>query len=80
MTDDTVAVNETVDNLADNLLVGEANDQTVLGRLVLVLGLAYQTLALTVIRLAFTATTEFDLVAAVIRLGANVLDKDLFIY
>jgi hypothetical protein len=33
-----------VDNLADDVLVGEANDEAVLGRIVLVLGLGDQPL------------------------------------
>jgi hypothetical protein len=36
----TIAIDQSVGNLANNLLVGETNDKAVLGRLVLVLGLA----------------------------------------
>ena len=77
MADDAVTVHETVDNLADNLFVGEANDQTVLGGLVLVLGLADQALALAVVRLSFATTTELDLVAAVVALAFEYFDKRL---
>jgi hypothetical protein len=72
---DTVTIDERVGNLADNLTVGETNDETVLGRLVLVLGLAAETLALTVVGTSLAATTELDLVALVVRLGLLDLNE-----
>ena len=47
--------------MADNLGVGETNDKTVLGGLVLVLVLGAKTLTLTVIGLSLASTTELDL-------------------
>lgn len=42
--EDLVAANLGVDNLGDDVLVGEADDEAVLGRIVLVLGLGDQPL------------------------------------
>jgi len=64
-----VAVDERVGDLADDLGVGEADDQAVLGALVLVLGLGNEALALTVVRAALAAAAELDLVPAEVRLG-----------
>mmetsp|Transcript_5530 Transcript_5530/g.8917 ORF Transcript_5530/g.8917 Transcript_5530/m.8917 type:complete len:301 (+) Transcript_5530:77-979(+) len=64
---DAISINETVGNLADDLTVGETHDETVLGRLVLILCLAAETLALTVVGLTLTATTVLDLVPLVVR-------------
>jgi len=72
-----VTVDETVNNLADDLLVGETDDKTVLGRLVLVLGLAAKTLSLTVVGLSGATTTELDLEPGEIRLVLLDLDKRL---
>ena len=51
-------------DLADDVAVGEAHDQAVFGRVVLVLGLGDQTLAGVVVGLAGSAALVFDLVAA----------------
>mmetsp|Transcript_22629 Transcript_22629/g.54655 ORF Transcript_22629/g.54655 Transcript_22629/m.54655 type:complete len:207 (-) Transcript_22629:38-658(-) len=67
--EDAIAIDEGVRDLADDLTVREAHDEAVLGGLVLVLGLAAQALALTVVGLTLTATPVFDLVALVVRFG-----------
>jgi hypothetical protein len=77
LTQDAITVDQTVHNLTDHLTIGEADDQTVLGRLVLVLVLTDETLALTVVRLALAATTELDLVARIVRLVLLAFDKRL---
>jgi hypothetical protein len=59
------------------LLVGESDDQTVLGRLVFVLVLANKSLALTVIRFSFAATSELDLISREVRFGFGGLDERL---
>jgi hypothetical protein len=70
-----VTIDKRVSNLAYELGVGETNDKTVLGRLVLVLVLAYETLTLTVIGLSFSATTELDLVSRKVSLVLLDLDE-----
>jgi hypothetical protein len=70
-----VTIDKRVSNLAYELGVGETNDKTVLGRLVLVLVLAYETLTLTVIGLSFSATTKLDLVSRKVRLVLLDLDE-----
>mmetsp|Transcript_4389 Transcript_4389/g.9415 ORF Transcript_4389/g.9415 Transcript_4389/m.9415 type:complete len:259 (+) Transcript_4389:231-1007(+) len=75
LAEDAITIDERVHNLADHLTIGETNDQTVLGRLVLVLGLADQAFSLTVVRLTFTATTELDLVSRVVRFVGSGFDK-----
>jgi len=59
------------------LSVGETNHETVLGRLVLVLVLADEALALTVVGLSFAATAKLDLVTREVRLVLFELDKRL---
>jgi len=51
--------------LHDNITVGEANDETVLGRIVLVLGLGDEALASIVIGLSNTTALVLGLVATV---------------
>jgi len=51
------------DDLADDVAVGEANDQAVLGGVVLVLGLGDQALAGVVVGLSRSSTAVLDLVA-----------------
>lgn len=51
------------DDLADDVAVGEANDQAVLGGVVLVLGLGDQALASVVVGLSRSSTAVLDLVA-----------------
>ena len=53
--EDLVATNLGVHNLGDDVLVGEADDQAVLGRIVLVLGLGDQPLARIVVGLDMSA-------------------------
>jgi hypothetical protein len=74
---DTVSVNERVSNLTDNVSVGETNNKTVLGRLVLVLSLAAETFALTVVGTSLTATTELNLVAAEVGFALLNLGESL---
>ena len=72
---DAVAVDEGVGDLADHLRVGEADDQTVLGALVLVLGLGDEALALPVVRAALAAAAELHLVPAEVALRLLELDE-----
>ena len=71
---DTVTIDERVSNLANDLTVGETDDETVFGRLVLVLGLAAETLTLTVVGTSLAATTELNLEALVVRLGLDLYE------
>ena len=59
-----VAGNLGGDDLANDILVGKANNQTVLWRIVLVLGLGDEALAGIVVGLACSTTLVFGLVAA----------------
>jgi hypothetical protein len=63
------------DNLHDDISVGTAKDHAVLGALVLVLILDDKTLAGIVVRDAFAATTELDLIPLEISLVLNNLDE-----
>lgn len=54
------------DNLANNIFVGEANNEAVLGSVVFVLGLSDETLAGVVVSLSCTTTLVLGLVAAVL--------------
>jgi len=60
--EDLVTANLRVDDLADDVLVGETDDETVLGRIVLVLGLGDQPLAGIVVGLSLPAALVLDLV------------------
>ena len=51
-------------DLADDIFVGEADDEAVLGSIVFVLGLGDKTLAGVVVRLACTTTLVLGLIAA----------------
>ena len=53
------------DNLADNILVGKADNEAVFGGIVFVLGLGDEALAGIVVRLACPTTLVFGLIAAV---------------
>jgi hypothetical protein len=64
--EDLVARDLRGDDLADDVLVGEADDEAVLGRIVLVLGLGDEALAGVVVGLALLAALVLGLVAAVI--------------
>lgn len=61
--EDLVTANLRADDLGNNVAVGEADDESVLGRIVLVLGLGDQALAGIVIGLALSAALVLDLVA-----------------
>lgn len=63
--EDLVTRDLRVDDLSDDVAVGEANNQTVLGRIVLVLGLGDEALTGVVVGLTLTATAVLGLVAAV---------------
>jgi len=63
------------ENLADNILVGDADDETVLGGLVLVLVLDDQPLTGMVVGLVLATSLELDLVALEVSLVLNNLDE-----
>lgn len=63
--EDLVTGDLRVDDLGDDVAVGEADDQAVLGGVVLVLGLGDQALTGIVVGLTLTATTVLGLVAAI---------------
>ena len=79
MAQDAVTIDKRVGDLADDLGVGETNDKTVLGGLVLVLVLSTKSLALTVVGLSLTSTSELDLVSGKIRLALSNFDERLFL-
>lgn len=62
---DLVASDLSGDDLGDDVTVGEADDETVLGRVVLVLGLGDQALTGIVVGLTLTTTLELGLEAAI---------------
>ena len=62
--EDLVTIEVGGDDLGDDVAVGEADNQAVLGRVVLVLGLRDEALAGVVVSLPLTATLELGLVAA----------------
>lgn len=59
------------DDLADNVFIGEANNEAILGSVIFVLGLSNETLAGVVVSFSFTTTLVLGLVAAVLLLVAN---------
>lgn len=65
---DVITVDARVDDLADDVAVGETDNKTVLGRVVLVLVLSDELATLTVVSLALTTTTEGGLVALEVSL------------
>lgn len=65
-TKDLVARDLGGDNLADDIFVGEADNETVLGSVVFVLGLSDETLAGVVVGLSCSTTLVFGLVAAML--------------
>lgn len=64
--EDLVAGNLGGDDLADNIFVGEANNEAILGSVVFILGLSDETLAGVVIGLSCTTTLVLCLVTAVL--------------
>jgi hypothetical protein len=65
-TEDLVSANLRADDLGDDVAVGEADDETVLGRIVLVLGLGDQALAGIVVGFSLPAALVLDLEAPII--------------
>lgn len=57
------------DNLADDVFVGKADDKTVLGGVVFILGLGNETLASVVVSLSCSTTLVLGLVAAGLSLA-----------
>ena len=62
--EDLVAANLGGDDLGDDIAVGEADNESVLGSVVLVLGLGDQALAGIVVGFTLSATLVLDLVAS----------------
>lgn len=74
---DHITLDLGVDELADNVGVGDTNDETVLGGVVLVLVLDDQALAGVVVSLTLTATTVLNLETLEVGGILNELDKSL---
>jgi hypothetical protein len=74
---DAVTINKTIDHLTNHLLIREPNDKTILGSLVLVLGLDDELAALAVIRFALATTTKLDLETTKVRLTLGTADESL---
>ena len=70
-----VALKTSVDNLHDDLLVGEANNEAVLRGVVLVLGLGDEALAGVVVGLALAPSSELRLVALEVGFGFCEFDE-----
>jgi len=68
-----------IDDLADDVLVGETDNESVLGRVVLVLGLNNQTLAGVVVGLTLSSSSVLDLEALEVGLVLLLLDERLCI-
>lgn len=66
--EDKIANQARVDDLANDIAVGDAHNKTVLGGIVLVLVLLDQAAASAVVRQALAAATELDLVALEVSL------------
>lgn len=64
--EDLVAGDLGGDDLADNVLVGEANNEAIFGSVVLVLRLSDETLAGVIVGLSCTTTLVLGLVAAIL--------------
>ena len=62
--EDLVARDLGGDDLTDNILIGEADNEAILGSVVLVLGLGDETLSGVVVGLPFSTTLVLGLVAA----------------
>jgi len=73
---DVITIDAREDDLADAVAVGETNDKTVLGGVVLVLVLDHKTETLVIISLALTATTVLGLEALEVSLVLkNLLER-----
>jgi len=76
---DVITIDARVDDLADAVAVGETDNKTVLGRVVLVLVLDHKTKTLTVISLTLTTTTVLGLEALEISLVLkNLLERHCY--
>ena len=67
------------DDLADDVFVGEADDEAEFGSVVFVLGLRYETLASKIVGLTRSATLVLDLIAAVGRISSSVSRSEIHI-
>jgi hypothetical protein len=76
--EDLVAGDLRVDDLGDDVAVGEANDHAVLGRIVLVLGLGDQALASVVVGLTLATAAVLSLVATEVRIVLDKLGERLY--
>jgi hypothetical protein len=72
---DLVTINLSIDDLAEHIAVGEADDQTVLVRQVLVLVLGDQLEALAIVSATLSAPAELDLEGLEVSLVLNNLDE-----
>ena len=75
--EDLVARNLGGDDLTDNIFVGEADNETILGSVVFVLGLGDETLAGVVVGLSCSTTLVFGLVAATMLSVASLFTESL---
>ena len=75
--EDLVARNLGGDDLTDNIFVGEADNETILGSVVFILGLGDETLAGVVVGLSYSTTLVFGLVAATMLSVASLFTESL---
>ena len=72
---DSIALDGGVDDLADDLLVGSSDNETVLVGVVLVLILLNQGSSLSIVGLVFTSTSVLGLESLVVSVGLNCLHE-----
>ena len=77
LAEDAISIDQGVSDLANDLGVGETDNKTVLRRLVLVLVLGTQSLALTVIGLTLASASELDLITREVGLTLSLLNENL---
>jgi len=78
---DVITIDARVNDLADAIAVGETDDKTVLGGVVLVLVLNHKTTTLIVVSLTLTTTTVLSLEALEISLVLNnLLERHCYLY
>jgi hypothetical protein len=75
LSEDSVALDGGIDDLADDLAVGSADNETVLMGVVLVLILLDQGSSLSIIGLVFTSTSVLGLESLVVSVGLNCLHE-----
>ena len=75
--EDLIARDLGSDDLTDNILIGEADNEAILGSVVLVLGLGDETFAGVVVGLPFSTTLVLGLVAAAPSSVASCLTECL---